>query len=325
MPELKPLPAALTGIPFTNRTAHRLGVGAGRLRSADLRAPFHGVHTSAGAGRQPGDEDRLVREAVARCHAFATVLRPGERFSHTTAALLWGAALPRSFTTAPLHVAVPDPARARRARGTVGHTLPPSPMVIRRGLPVTDPTTTWFGAAQLLSLDELVALGDHLIHRPVHPVRGDRRPYVTLAELEAHARSARGPSVNRARVALALMNGRAESRPESLLRLLLHRAGLPKPEVNPELCDSTGRRIGRADLVFREARVIVEYDGQQHRTNDRQYEKDATRLERFHLDDWHVIRVRKEGLFDFPRRTTEHISEILRRRVASAVSRGRAH
>ncbi|RFA14036.1 hypothetical protein B7R22_10465 [Subtercola boreus] len=323
MPELKPLPAALTGIPFTNRTAHRLGVGAGRLRSDDLRAPFHGVHTVAGT-RMPDDEHRLVREALARCHAFATVLRPGERFSHTTAALLWGAALPRSFTNAPLHVAAPDPTRARRARGTVGHTLPPSLPALRRGLPVTDPTTTWFGAAQLLPLDELIALGDHLIHRPVYPVRGDTRPYVTLSELEEHAISTRGPGVNRAREALRLLNGGAESRPESLLRLLLHRAGLPKPEVNPEICDSVGNSIGRADLVFREWRVIVEYDGQQHRLEDEQYEKDATRLELFHLDDWHVIRVRKEGLFRFPRQTAEHVSDVLRRRDAHPLPRDRS-
>ena len=143
MPELKPLPAALTGIPFTNRTARDYDVGAGRLRSADLSAPFHGVHVLA-RDDLPDDEGRLTGEAIERCRSFATVLRPGERFSHTTAALLWGAALPRRFTTAPLHVAVPDPARARRARGVIGHTLPPSPPSTRLGFPVTDPASTWF-------------------------------------------------------------------------------------------------------------------------------------------------------------------------------------
>jgi len=37
-------------------------------------------------------------------------------------------------------------------------------------------------------------------------------------------------------------------------------------EVNPELFDDVGRFTARADVLFREWRVIVEYDGEQHRS-----------------------------------------------------------
>jgi hypothetical protein len=37
-------------------------------------------------------------------------------------------------------------------------------------------------------------------------------------------------------------------------------AGLPEPEVNPDIRNASGRFVGRGDLVYRRWRVIVEYD-----------------------------------------------------------------
>jgi len=68
-------------------------------------------------------------------------------------------------------------------------------------------------------------------------------------------------------------------------------------EVNPELFDDVGRFIARADVLFREWRVIVEYDGEQHRVDDRQYEIDQHRLERLRSAGWTVVQVRRRGLF----------------------------
>lgn len=326
MPVLKPLPAPLTRIPFTNQTARRAGIGPERLRSRDLVAPFQGVHARIPDERgRDSSETSSEEDALARCRAFALLLRPDECFSHTTAALLWGAALPRSTLTAPLHVSIPDPARARRARGVVGHTMPEAPTRERLGLPVTDPALTWLASAPLLPADELIALGDHLVRVPVYTEAADPRPYVTLDELAARVASASGRGAARARAALPLLSDASESRPETLLRLLLHRGGLPDPEVNPEVLDAAGHRIGRADLLFRRYRLIVEYDGQQHRLNDTQYEKDAVRLERFHLDGWFVIRVRKAGLFQHPERTVVHVRDILQQRgwVTTTVPRPR--
>ena len=68
-------------------------------------------------------------------------------------------------------------------------------------------------------------------------------------------------------------------------------------EVNPELFDDVRRFIARADVLFREWRVIVEYDGEQHRVDDRQYEIDQHRLERLRSAGWTVVEARKRGLF----------------------------
>jgi hypothetical protein len=57
----------------------------------------------------------------------------------------------------------------------------------------------------------------------------------------------------------------AESPMETRLRWLLPQAGLPCPEVQVDLHDSAGRFVGRADLYYPAARLVIEYDGANHR------------------------------------------------------------
>ncbi len=72
--------------------------------------------------------------------------------------------------------------------------------------------------------------------------------------------------VPRARLAVPLVDGRAESGPESRLRYVwVVEAGLPVPLVNPVLLDREGRFVARADLVDPEAATVGEYDGAHHR------------------------------------------------------------
>lgn len=64
---------------------------------------------------------------------------------------------------------------------------------------------------------------------------------------------------------LAALAAPAESPMETRLRWLLLEAGLPRPEVQTDLRDSDGRFVGRADLFYRESRLVIEYDGTNHR------------------------------------------------------------
>jgi very-short-patch-repair endonuclease len=73
------------------------------------------------------------------------------------------------------------------------------------------------------------------------------------------------------------------------------RSGLPEPELNPRLYRA-GRFLARADLVYRAQRVIVEYDGEKHRTDDRQYDRDLVRLDALRDAGWTIVQVRKQGL-----------------------------
>jgi very-short-patch-repair endonuclease len=57
----------------------------------------------------------------------------------------------------------------------------------------------------------------------------------------------------------------AESPMETRLRWTLLQAGLARPQVQTELRDSEGRFLGRADLYYPQARLVIEYDGANHR------------------------------------------------------------
>ena len=57
----------------------------------------------------------------------------------------------------------------------------------------------------------------------------------------------------------------AESPMETRLRWLLVQAGLPRPQVQHNLHDHCGRFVGRADLYYPESRLVIEYDGINHR------------------------------------------------------------
>jgi len=169
-------------------------------------------------------------------------------------------------------------------------------------------------AAALLELDDLVVVADHLVLDPRLLDPRNIRPHVREHDLRTAVEAHPGRGRRRAREAVELMRQGAESRPETLLRLLLVRAGFPEPEVNPRVVDETGRWLGWADLVFRQWKVAVEYDGDQHRTDVRQYEEDIARTERFARAGWHQIKVRNSGLHSARERTVARVDEALRAR-----------
>ena len=107
------------------------------------------------------------------------------------------------------------------------------------------------------------------IHRTLREVCRRLPPVESLVVLEAavHARLTNPRAIvgNRRLRALAALAEPAESPMETRLRWLLLQAGLPKPEVQPELRDREGRFVGRADLYYPTARLVIEYDGGNHR------------------------------------------------------------
>ena len=98
-------------------------------------------------------------------------------------------------------------------------------------------------------------------------------------ELRERVELYRGQGKQAASKAILLVRQGAESRPETLLRLAIMDAGLPEPEVNPDIRNASGRFVGRGDLVYQRWRVIVEYDGEQHRLSTKQFDRDVQRLE----------------------------------------------
>ena len=80
-------------------------------------------------------------------------------------------------------------------------------------------------------------------------------------------------------------------RKETWLRLLLIDGGLPRPQTQIPIRDDAGIVFAYLDLGWEEFMVAVEYDGDQHRTDRRQYTWDVRRLELLERLGWTVIRV----------------------------------
>ncbi|KJC64203.1 hypothetical protein TZ00_11265 [Agreia bicolorata] len=276
------MPSGLDGRAFSVRDALDLGVSPGRLRRRDLAAPFHGVRMPAVVGSP---------DLWSRCRAYAARMPRGQFYSHLTAAAMHGLPVPRRFDAGSLHVSTISPAQSPRAAGIIGHRLSPGAADIGslRRLPVVSILDAWCQCATLLSIDELVITGDHII--------GDRYPQKTGEQLWQAVECRKGSRGVRSLVAAAeLIRPGSESPKETELRLLLIRGGLPEPELNVDVFGKSGRFIGRGDLVYRGHKVLVEYDGSQHADDRRQFRRDVDRLEDFAADDWRVVRVLKEHM-----------------------------
>ncbi|WP_068251300.1 hypothetical protein [Rathayibacter tritici] len=270
---------------FTRRAALRAGATDAQLRAPTLASPFHGVRTRV-----------MPVTHLERAVAYLPRLRPWQLFSHLTAAEAWGVPLPaRPEEDDPIHVAATRPHRPPRTRGVIGHTLAETDRVQRHGLPVTGAASTWIALGSLLSARDLLAATDHLLFEPRFPRRGELRPFVTLLELQDRLAGHGGRGRRGLTVALQLASTGAASRKETLLRALVQEAGLPAPEVNAEI-RVDGRLLAIGDLVFRRWKVVAEYDGGQHRTDDAQFSRDRERLLALHLAGWIVVVVRAEGL-----------------------------
>lgn len=97
--------------------------------------------------------------------------------------------------------------------------------------------------------------------------------------------------VARARQAIELFDGGAQSPKESWLRVVLIQAGLPRPRTQIPVRDEFGNPFAYLDMGWEDVKVAVEYDGEQHRNDRRQYTWDVRRLESLERLGWIVIRV----------------------------------
>jgi hypothetical protein len=233
-----------------------------------------------------------------------------EFFSHRTAALLHDMWL--RFDDSErlrLDVAVRPPARAPRDARVVGHHLVDRPglVEVRGGLRLSNPVETWCQLATVLAVPDLIAAGDSLLAKG-RSVEG------VLPALLAAVDDGSRPCSGRLRDAIALVRAGVRSAQETKVRLLLIRSGLPEPEVNGIIESRPGVFEAECDLVYRGARVVIEYEGDHHRSDPKQWRKDIVRYERLQDLGWRVIRVTADDLRFRPAETVARIRAALRTR-----------
>jgi len=290
MPRREKLPPELGGRAFTVSEAYRLGVGEGRLRNVALSRPAHGV-------RRLGECANLAELA----EATRLVLPAGSAFSHHTAARLLGLPLPRRWAPAePLDVMTNTTEPWIRRLGCRGHHgLESRHVMARKGIRVVSGEDTWcdLAAAQALDLDELIVLGDEIVHF--------RRGISTSLLADAVRRRRGGRGTRLMAEALPQLRPRSNSPMETRARLLFLRGGLPEPELNVVINDrDSGQWLSDSDFVWREQRVVAEFDGDHHRTSRRQWQNDVARNENLQDDGWAVVRLTYPDVMVYPRNST---------------------
>lgn len=195
--------------------------------------------------------------------------------------------------------AAPGFTRARSA-GVRGHvSAVPLPVAFHLGLPLIRPAVVWCQLATQIPITDLIAVGDAII-------TGSRRGVVrepALATPEelvvAVRRWGRRRGAKALATALPRVRSGAESRPESHLRLLLEDFGLPEPLPNHPT-EVGGGEVLHPDLKYAHARLVLEYQGDHHRTDRRRWQADVRRRRAFELAGWRVVEVTADDLYIDP-------------------------
>lgn len=286
----KPLPADLAAGSFTIGEGRLNGLSQWRARAKDIHVPSRGI-------RVPVEAQQSL---LARARPYTQLGTP-DTVSHYSAATIHAFKLPGTLTNARgtasaglLHLTRSGNATPRR-KGVAGHRslLEPTDIVVIQGVPVTSIPRTLLDLAGTgaLTLEDLVVIADDLVceHvRDLHP----RTARLTLGELVRYAGRQRPVAGLRLlKESLGLVRVGADSPPETRLRLLFGRSGLPAFDPNYVLLDQEGTPLW-IDLACPEFKLAVEYDGGHHLTPEQQL-ADALRNERTYNAGWRQLVINK--------------------------------
>ncbi|MGH3872983.1 MAG: endonuclease domain-containing protein [Pseudonocardiaceae bacterium] len=253
---------------FLGTDAVRAGlITRNQLRGPAVRRLLQGVYAPAG----------ITETHELYCGAAALTLPPSAVVTGRSAATLRGVALARAGD--PVEALVPLEARVvRGSRLAVRRTVVgPDEWVIRSGMRLATP--------QRMALDLL-------LDRPLPDAVADldavlRARLVTLPDVRSLVEQRCDRGIVVARKAVQLADPRAESRPESRVRVWLALDGLhPQPQYWIE--DARGR-LARVDLAFVTQRVAVEYDGGWREGELWALNRDRERLNLVQAAGWEIV------------------------------------
>jgi Protein of unknown function (DUF559) len=245
---------------------------------------------------------RIDHELVAR--AAALVMPPAAALAGRSAALWWGGRT--AGVRDPVRVVVPSSSAWRGPRGVLVHRtdLRPGDVIEKEeGIRVTTLERTAWDVAALENVKDAVACLDAMAFA------GELTEQV-LRRVAGSATRTWGS--RRVRRALSLVDGRAQSPPESWVRVACHLAGLPAP-VPQFVVIEGGVFLGKVDLAWPEVKLVVEYEGPHH-FDAAQIEEDDARYAALQAAGWRVIRLANADLRDLDA-VVDRIREALARRA----------
>jgi hypothetical protein len=243
-----------------------------------------------------------------RSAGVALLLPPGTAIGGHSAAAWYGA--PFAGVSDPVTVIRPPGIEWKGPREVRVHraVLLPGDVVTRDDVPVTTPLRTGWDTAALEPLGTAVAALDAMV----------RAGAVDLGALRAQADAGAGRwGVTRVRRATAMVDPRAESAPESRVRVALVVAGLDPVPQHDVVVD--GRFLARVDFAWPEAKVALEYEGAYH-FDGVQIARDDARYAALVAAGWTVVRISAIDLRDL-----DAVVERVRAALSGSRSRQNGH
>lgn len=274
-------------------------------RQQHARAARHGVEVRVGPGAyvereawealQRTDQQRVRLNAYMRTRAKAPI------FSHWSAAVLHGLPFADEHCD-DIHIAVGKTAGGRSARGVRAHSVrvPDEDIVEIDGMLCTALSRTVIDIAATSPMREAVAVTDHVLRGANARSAGEHFEEVRRMLLAAWLRAQPLRGHRRALDVISFADGRSESVLESVSRLAMYEAGLPKPDLQTSVADARGR-IGYVDFAWPDFRIIGEADGDAKyldaalrggRSAERVVLEEKIREDRLRALGWMVVRWR---------------------------------
>lgn len=269
-----------TSRPFRTRDAAQAGAPTrGMLAGPAFRSVFRGTHVAAGV-----DVDLLVR-----AHAAGLLVEDAVVGGYAAAAVLGADCAPRD-------AAVELVVGRRRLRPRPGlslrqDVLRPDEVVVVDGLAVTSPVRSAYDLVRALGFVEGVVALDALARVGA---------FAPEAVLDHPGTRARPRGHRRLPPAVAASNPRAQSPPETRLRLVLVAHGVPCPELQYPVTGVPVAWVPHVDMAWPECKVAVEYQGDQPRTDPEQWRRDQERWALLAAAGWLVIPATWEDLYRRP-------------------------
>lgn len=282
---LAAVPPALLKAPFTTAMAAEAGLTRYQLHdlvvTGLLRHPMRGIYVPAG----------LPDTLESRVACLRLTIPAGFVVTDRTAGWLWGAPMilaPGDHLVTPRVSAYGTP--GRRLRNDLCHsgerTLARRDVHELDGLVVTTPLRTACDLGRLLHRDQALGALDALV----------RSGGLTVEELCVEAARFRGyRGVRQLRTLAPIVDGRAQSPGESVLRLRWYDTGLPRPECQVEV-EAPDGGVFAVDLGLPEEKFGAEYDGAAYHGDDRRGHDDSRRAWITRPGQWLLVVARSDDV-----------------------------
>jgi hypothetical protein len=165
-------------------------------------------------------------------------------------------------------------------------------VVMCSGIRATSPATTWAYLADTVSFRDLVRIGDAIVRIPGMSARGVCPSSSWRRRQSSRRGTGTWPSTPRHPSARARRDprGRHVAAGDGLPASALGEA-LPEPVLDAEIRDASGRLLGIADALYKRYAVIVEIEGDHHRTSREQWLRDLQKHAAYAAAGYELVRL----------------------------------